>query len=36
LLVSPCLGRPEVIRLLPPMITTDDQLTAALDILDRP
>ena len=34
LLTSPCLGRPEVIRLLPPAITTDIQLDTALSLLD--
>jgi putrescine aminotransferase len=34
LVVSPCLGRPEVIRLLPPMVTSDAQLAEGLAILD--
>jgi putrescine aminotransferase len=34
LLVSPCLGRPEVLRLLPPIIATDAQLDAAAAILE--
>jgi putrescine aminotransferase len=34
LLVSPCLGRAETIRLLPPIVTTDEQLAAAVDVLD--
>ena len=33
LLTSPCLGRPEVIRLLPPAVTTDLQLDTALSLL---
>jgi putrescine aminotransferase len=33
LLTSPCLGRPEVIRLLPPAVTTDGQLDTALSVL---
>ncbi|ONK14644.1 aspartate aminotransferase family protein [Streptomyces sp. MP131-18] len=34
LLVSPCLGRPEVVRLFPPMIATDGEVDRALGILD--
>ncbi|SDF99007.1 putrescine aminotransferase [Sinosporangium album] len=34
LIVSPCLGRPEVIRLVPPLVAGDDQVEEALDILD--
>ncbi|MFJ1732885.1 aspartate aminotransferase family protein [Streptomyces sp. NPDC088254] len=34
LVVSPCLGRPEVIRLLPPMVATDEEVEEALDLLD--
>jgi putrescine aminotransferase len=33
LLVSPCLGRPEVLRLLPPMVLTDTQLDTAMAML---
>jgi len=33
LLLSPCLGRPEVLRLLPPMVVTDAQLDTALALL---
>jgi putrescine aminotransferase len=33
LLVSPCLSAPETIRLLPPMVTTDDQLDFAMAAL---
>jgi putrescine aminotransferase len=33
LLVSPCLSRPETIRLLPPMVTTDAQLDRALNVV---
>jgi len=33
LLVSPCLSHPQVIRLLPPLVTTDAQLEQALDVL---
>lgn len=32
LLVSPCLSRPDVIRLVPPIVTTDAQLDRALEI----
>ncbi len=35
LLVSPCLGRPEVLRLLPPMVTSDSQLDRVAQILDE-
>jgi putrescine aminotransferase len=35
LIVSPCLGRPEVIRLLPPAILGQEDLEAAFDMLDR-
>jgi len=34
LIVSPCLGQPEVIRLVPPLVATDEQVDEALDILD--
>lgn len=34
LVVSPCLGQPEVIRLIPPLVATDEQVEEALDILD--
>ncbi|WP_405016321.1 aspartate aminotransferase family protein [Kitasatospora sp. NBC_00070] len=34
LLVSPCLGRPTTVRLLPPLVSTEAELTEALDILD--
>jgi putrescine aminotransferase len=34
LLISPCLGRPEVLRLLPPMVTSDTQVDGAARILD--
>ncbi|QXJ26985.1 aspartate aminotransferase family protein [Actinomadura graeca] len=34
LVVSPCLGRPEVIRLLPPLVATDEEAGEALDLLD--
>ena len=34
LVVSPCLGRPESLRLLPPMVATDADLEEALSILD--
>ncbi|MFI6284823.1 aspartate aminotransferase family protein [Streptomyces sp. NPDC051018] len=34
LVVSPCLGQPRVIRLLPPLVATDEQVEEALDILD--
>ncbi len=33
LLLSPCLGRPEVLRLLPPMVLTDAQLDTATNLL---
>ncbi|MFF5481876.1 aspartate aminotransferase family protein [Streptomyces sp. NPDC012935] len=33
LLVSPCLSRPETLRLLPPMIASDDEVALALDRL---
>lgn len=35
LAVSPCLSSPETIRLLVPMVTTDDQLDRALEILSE-
>ncbi|GAA0572196.1 aspartate aminotransferase family protein [Paractinoplanes ferrugineus] len=35
LLVSPCLGRPEVLRLLPPLVATDTDLADALALVDR-
>ncbi|WP_037860615.1 aspartate aminotransferase family protein [Streptomyces sp. NRRL S-241] len=34
LLVSPCLGRPTTVRLLPPLVTSGAELDEALDILD--
>jgi putrescine aminotransferase len=34
LLLSPCLGRPEVLRLLPPAVISDRQLDRALQILE--
>lgn len=34
LVVSPCLGRPEVLRLLPPLIASDEEAQEALAILD--
>lgn len=34
LVVSPCLGRPEVIRLLPPLVAVDADVEEALDLLD--
>ncbi|SCG53956.1 aspartate aminotransferase family protein [Micromonospora halophytica] len=34
LLVSHCLSRPETLRLLPPIVTTDAEVTQALDALD--
>ncbi|QXJ21429.1 aminotransferase class III-fold pyridoxal phosphate-dependent enzyme [Actinomadura graeca] len=34
LLVSPCLGSPGTIRLLPPMVATDAEIGRALEILD--
>ncbi|MEV6570218.1 aspartate aminotransferase family protein [Streptomyces sp. NPDC051577] len=34
LVVSPCLGRPEVLRLLPPLVASDDEAEEALAILD--
>ncbi|MFI9202519.1 aspartate aminotransferase family protein [Streptomyces sp. NPDC053048] len=34
LVVSPCLGRPEVIRLLPPLVATDEETEEALATLD--
>ncbi|MFJ9520211.1 aspartate aminotransferase family protein [Kitasatospora sp. NPDC101801] len=34
LLVSPCLGRPTTVRLLPPLVSTEAELAEALDILD--
>ncbi len=34
LLVSPCLSARQTIRLLPPMVASDDQIDAALEILD--
>jgi putrescine aminotransferase len=35
LLYAPCLDRPEVLRLLPPMVTTDAQLDRAVEALDE-
>jgi putrescine aminotransferase len=35
LLLSPCLGHPEILRLLPPLITTTEQLTMAGGLLDE-
>ncbi|MFC8392026.1 aspartate aminotransferase family protein [Streptomyces sp. NPDC057238] len=34
LVVSPCLGRPEVLRLLPPLVATDEDAEEALALLD--
>ncbi|MFD5539320.1 aspartate aminotransferase family protein [Streptomyces sp. NPDC127079] len=34
LVVSPCLGRPEVLRLLPPLVATDEDIEEALAILN--
>ncbi|MCK1813743.1 aspartate aminotransferase family protein [Streptomyces sp. XM4011] len=34
LIVSPCLGRPETLRLLPPLVATDEDAGEALDLLD--
>ncbi|MFJ2113755.1 aspartate aminotransferase family protein [Streptomyces sp. NPDC087850] len=34
LVVSPCLGRPEVLRLLPPLVATDEEAQEALSVLD--
>ncbi|MFE3022252.1 aspartate aminotransferase family protein [Streptomyces sp. NPDC059256] len=34
LLVSPCLGQPEVLRLLPPLVATDAEVAEALAVLD--
>jgi putrescine aminotransferase len=34
LLVSPCLGSPTTLRLLPPLVATDDDVTEALTLLD--
>ncbi|MET9848425.1 aspartate aminotransferase family protein [Streptomyces ossamyceticus] len=34
LVVSPCLGRPEVLRLLPPLVATDEDAAEALSVLD--
>ncbi|WP_441248381.1 aspartate aminotransferase family protein [Kitasatospora sp. McL0602] len=34
LLVSPCLGRPTTVRLLPPLVSTEADVAEALDILD--
>ncbi|MCX4825197.1 aspartate aminotransferase family protein [Streptomyces sp. NBC_01142] len=34
LVVSPCLGQPEVLRLLPPLVATDEDAEEALAILD--
>lgn len=35
LLLSPCLGEPEVLRLLPPLVTTSAQLDRAWQVLDE-
>lgn len=35
LVVSTCLGRPETLRLLPPIVTTDEDLDIALSIVGR-
>ncbi|MET7293874.1 aspartate aminotransferase family protein [Streptomyces griseoloalbus] len=35
LLLSPCLGEPEVLRLLPPLVTTPAQLDRAWQVLDE-
>lgn len=34
LVVSPCLGRPEVLRLLPPLVASDEEVEEALATLD--
>jgi putrescine aminotransferase len=34
LLVSPCLGRPGTVRLLPPLVSTEADIAEAADILD--
>ncbi|WP_146057437.1 aminotransferase class III-fold pyridoxal phosphate-dependent enzyme, partial [Streptomyces sp. SM12] len=34
LVVSPCLGRPEVLRLLPPLVASDDEIEEAFAVLD--
>jgi len=34
LLVSPCMSRPETLRLLPPLVVTDEEVRAALGLLD--
>lgn len=34
LVVSPCLGRPQVLRLLPPLVASDEEAEEALAILD--
>ncbi|MFE0044375.1 aspartate aminotransferase family protein [Streptomyces albireticuli] len=34
LVVSPCLGRPEALRLLPPLVATDEEAEEALAVLD--
>lgn len=34
LVVSPCLGQPEVLRLLPPLVTSDEEMEEALATLD--
>ncbi|MFJ9628145.1 aspartate aminotransferase family protein [Streptomyces sp. NPDC101175] len=34
LLVSPCLGRPATVRLLPPLVAAESDITEAADILD--
>jgi putrescine aminotransferase len=35
LLVSPCLSSPATLRLLPPLVATDDDIGEALGILGR-
>lgn len=35
LLVSPCLSSPQTIRLLPPMVTTDEELHRAVEAFDK-
>ncbi|MBQ1026045.1 aspartate aminotransferase family protein [Micromonospora sp. C95] len=34
LIVSPCMSRPEVLRLLPPLVATDAELAAGLELVD--
>jgi len=35
LLISPCFTRPETLRLLPPLVASDDDVAVALRALDR-